>query len=924
MTGWLGVVFSGLFLTAVWLIWRASDRSRPMTPALIALGVLIAPALVWTSLIDGALNGRFGDMHLSLSRLTLDVTRGSLSIGGGPDDDLFIRGASPSVVTIPRQTPGAGPIVIEAPATPTPNAVGETLSVAAVKHGGRYDYIGALDFGPGMAVCLKGCEGAGAVWYRFERGPWRFEGGDGQAGPALPQRRAFGLAPTVSWKPSQAIHPLSRILPGAPETHGFVYQTGNLFGGWKILLLDPDARLGKVEGGQVTPLPTPKPELIPVTEARALSIWDLRTYNAVDPGDPPGRLQERREIALSQSGAVLTAALSTPAVERVGRCPRNGSPSPVAPDFPVLGGDLSNALTQDLPYPEPGHCAELVSGTFRLTDPVAVGKSAELRLDRLGAPWILGWLSLAWAVVAIAVWGDDWRSETSGGRRLQWVLFVALQALMAMRMLTAFAGLAADPELAGGLSVVGEAGLASVAMTGLFLLLAPPTEQRARRLALVFGFMMAVALALHLWMVATPGSVFTAPFQRAFWTPTPGGLALLATAAVLGLSGVQAFAATGRGVGFIQTLRIRAQSVVPERLRDRATDWRLILPTTGAVRLLLGLMSIKERLPVLGFAVSALYTPALILGFSGLMADGARSTGRRRLQLGLVFCLSLAILFVALPVGVKDNGYALVGIPVMVMAAWGVWERRRQATDGPERIAAAAWAAPLTGAVLIVLVATLVFRAPPAASPDDLARAAVAASDQPALDILSRAGAYSQNQLRLWAFGSPDQVERYGSWEAENLRVWSQHLSDYTATLFGRGYLAPVNLSVLKPVQLNDNVSTLHVMAPYGRMGAAALLLCLGVLAAAAARVTRPEVEGPPGQAPTQGRLIGLMALWILFGVGAYVVLANLQLAPFTGRNVYLLAAASDSDLLEGMTLFVMAWFGLTAARRSKPEGEAV
>lgn len=917
MTGWLGVVFTGLFLAAVWLIWRASDRSRPMTRLIIVLGVLIAPALVWTSLIDASLNGRFGDMHLSLSRLTVDVTRGALSIGGGPDDDLFIRGASPSVITIPRQTPGAGAIAMDVPAAPT----GDVLSVAAVRHGATYDYIGAQDFGPGMAVCLKACEAAAAVWYRFEQGPWRFERLDGTAGPALAQRRAFGLAPTVSWKPSQAIHPLKRVLPGAPQTHGFVYQTGKLFGGWKILLLDPDARLGKVEGGQVAPLAAQKPAPIGVDEARALSIWDVRTYNAVDPGDPLGRLQERREIALSQTGSVLTATLSTPAVERVGRCPRNGSPSPVAPDFPVLGGDLANALTQDLPYPEPGHCAELASGTFRLTDPVAVGKSAELRLDRLGGPWILGWLSLAWAVVVLAVWGDDWRSEAaSGGHRLQWMLLVALQALLAMRMLTAFAGLAADPELGGGLSVVGEAGLAYVAMTGLLLLLAPPTGPRAMRMALVFGFMLAVSLALHLWMTAAPGPFFMAPFQSAFWTPTPGGLALVATVAVLALSAAHAFSGTESWSGFIRGLRSRVEAIVPEQIRRGVTDWRAVLPTTGVIRLLLGLVSIKERLPVLGFAVSALYTPALILGFSSLMADGVRSSGKRRLYLGLVFCLSLAILFVVLPVGVKDNGYALVGIPVLIIAAWGVWERRRQATDTQQRIAALAWAGPLIGAVLVILTASIFLQAPAAASRDDIARAAVAASDEPALEILSRAGAYSQNQLRLWAFGSPDQVERYGSWEAENLRVWSQHLSDYTATLFGHGYLAPVNLSVLKPVQLNDNVSTIHVMAPYGRFGVAALLLCLAVLAAAAARVTRPEVDGPPSQA----RIIGLMSLWILFGVGAYVVLANLQLAPFTGRNVYLLAAASDSDLLEGMTLFIMAWLGLTWVPRTLREDETV
>ena len=53
------------------------------------------------------------------------------------------------------------------------------------------------------------------------------------------------------------------------------------------------------------------------------------------------------------------------------------------------------------------------------------------------------------------------------------------------------------------------------------------------------------------------------------------------------------------------------------------------------------------------------------------------------------------------------------------------------------------------------------------------------------------------------------------------------------------------------------------------------------------------------------------MALWVVFGVDAYIVLANLQLVPFTGRNVYLLAAASDSDLLEGTILIVLAYVGI-------------
>ena len=63
-------------------------------------------------------------------------------------------------------------------------------------------------------------------------------------------------------------------------------------------------------------------------------------------------------------------------------------------------------------------------------------------------------------------------------------------------------------------------------------------------------------------------------------------------------------------------------------------------------------------------------------------------------------------------------------------------------------------------------------------------------------------------------------------------------------------------------------------------------------------------------------RLTGLLSLWLIFGTAAYIILANLQLALFTGRNVYLLAAVSNSDLLEGVTLLGLAFWGL--ARRSR------
>ena len=72
-------------------------------------------------------------------------------------------------------------------------------------------------------------------------------------------------------------------------------------------------------------------------------------------------------------------------------------------------------------------------------------------------------------------------------------------------------------------------------------------------------------------------------------------------------------------------------------------------------RLALGLFSIKERIPGLGVAVSALYTPALIVGFAQLLATARAADGRSRLRLGIAFASAVLVTLVLIPV-----------------AAWGV------------------------------------------------------------------------------------------------------------------------------------------------------------------------------------------------------------------------------------------------------------
>ena len=53
-----------------------------------------------------------------------------------------------------------------------------------------------------------------------------------------------------------------------------------------------------------------------------------------------------------------------------------------------------------------------------------------------------------------------------------------------------------------------------------------------------------------------------------------------------------------------------------------------------------------------------------------------------------------------------------------------------------------------------------------------------------------------------------------------------------------------------------------------------------------------------------------------IFGAALYMILANLEILPFTGKNVYFLAASSGSDLLEGAILIALA---MTAAAKARP-----
>jgi len=920
MTGALVATALGFL---AWLIWSTSSSGAPLPRWTVIGGVLIAPAIVLMAIGGAAVadqsrggqSARFGQIRLTLQSLDLRSRADRLSIGGGVEDGLVIEGAPAGLASL-RPVTASGPssdVVAELVVRP-PGPNDESVSVVAVDK----TFVGSESFPRGSALCIGDCDSPSARWQVLSRsGPVRFQTGHidptqtvvvdkvgGVDGVAFPRREPipFVAAPRP-WRASQAIYPLGRFLvPDAANgrLRSVLYQQGGWRGAdWQLLALDPDlwiALPGEAARriGLASSLdPNNTAWVRDLGSGSTVTVWDVRTYGFSAHGQPAGRLQERRAVVVEEQGTSLSIRLQTPATEVVATCPANGRLSMSEITYPILGGSVAAALDQHPTLPRAGDCARFQSSEFRTEGGIA----PVFTLSRFGAPWSLVVLILSWTLGVLWLQRDGW-SE----RPVHWSLFCVFQVLLGLRFVIAVSGAAADPGSVTPGPLIGEAAIAYVVLPVLFLLLAPPGEGRR---PWAFGLASFVVTALIV------GGLYGAPVVTdgaLLGGAVPGGLALFA--GLLALGGCIAV-----GVWPVRSQQETGATATQESTTDDsgATEtkgtWTLVFGVAAITRAILGFLSIKERIPGLGFAVSVIYTPAMILGFSGLMADALRGPPARRVKLGLAFTGLLFLMMALLPGLVKDNGYVIVALPIAGMGAWGAWTlfARGDATLFRARLIWSAPAAGLAAVLIAVLVAgafSLGFAEQRSRGIDE-ARSAV--SDIPALDILKQAVDEDPTLLRVWMRLDPERLLRSGASGAEDLRVISRQLSGYTDTLFGRGYLSPANLSVLRPVQLNDNVSAIHLISPFGRITAAAFLILLASLPAALARRTRTGA----GQMRSRHEIAGFMALWVIFGVDTYIVLANLQLVPFTGRNVYLLAVASDSDLLEGTILIILAYLGI-------------
>jgi hypothetical protein len=241
-------------------------------------------------------------------------------------------------------------------------------------------------------------------------------------------------------------------------------------------------------------------------------------------------------------------------------------------------------------------------------------------------------------------------------------------------------------------------------------------------------------------------------------------------------------------------------------------------------------------------------------------------------------------------------------------AWWGLTQA--EGKGGGWRLARLGWGAPAAALTALWLCVLVVL--PRLDAFEDFNSILHATGDDQAervLDTLSRHLQVDNNLTRVYALARPYTLASTGTADAETQRAWSVQINDYTAPVLGRGYLtAPHLTSLLRPVQLSDNASAIQLMSPFGRLSAAALLLLLGLLASGCARASLPAAGAAHRSAPD---VAAVLSLWMVFGTAAYMVLGNLQLVPFTGRNLYFLAPGSESDLLEAVSLFAIAFWGL-------------
>jgi hypothetical protein len=645
-----------------------------------------------------------------------------------------------------------------------------------------------------------------------------------------------------------------------------------------------------------------------------VSVYDLRPVNdsgggrwtdkllGLLPGQANGSYNYRAvelrsfHVGLDRDGRMLVLKLTTPERVSAGSCSDPNilllKPDPQDVDdqtgveaetlgFKFLGARSDKKFT---PYrlSGDGYIASDLSGICQNT-----WRTDGLNLTQIGdnysgftfafhkyeIPWFLLGLTVLSVVIVHALSERYWMEN-----RVDSVLVGLVQYLLVVRALIGVRGVFLDT--AADLSdVCFDAGAAIVSLPLLFVLMRPIRPGGWKIETACAGWVVVVAAWLRWW-----GGDFPKVYAAIFLLP------LLAVAVRMAwrLPAVR---------GTIMTTGDKLAALV--RNRDPFFLGCVILGLAVVVRLGLLLLHVKEHLgPV---SVSIPYLLCLIFGFA-LVIDGGVQTPK--LINGMTFAFLFLLTIVAVPVLVSDNGVALTVItPFAAVALWQVWRHNHTFTRHM------LWLIPWPIYVLALggLLGLVLMHRPPDTCPADTADVGCL---RDALDYAQAMN--SKNLIRIMALFTPDRVPLIGTRDAMDSAMQVLYLHTYGGYFLGQGYLANItDWGNLRDVQFSDNLSAIHILYPFGRSAAIGLLAVMFVAVISVLKTPLPDGEKAWRDVAAQ------LSLWTFFGTGAYMVLANLLLVPFTGRNLYLLAVTSVSDIFEGTALLVIAYWALSARKEA-------
>ena len=741
--------------------------------------------------------------------------------------------------------------------------------------------------------------------------------------------------------------------------NSFIYH--NKEATWQIMLLDPGAVLERVgPNGQRQRLRAPTKGSAPLLrDGRAMSRVDIWQISYADSdrdfrGEPTAsRLMRRKTLTLTgaNSGRLTLGFEREPMIaihaadvrdiqQRLGVSsastdsgPARGSPvvmqieGALLPDqaerpgnslrFADIGGRLASGLSAasglppTLTFPadfyQPDHARDLPSAArveptdnsrgrqnFLSNSGGNEGEGAANRLllsmDRYSYPIELLWIIGAWAVIMAG-----WMATGLRNRPIVQSLMIGVQLLLVMRLLVVIGASGHDPQIDMASALFdGYAAYVLVPLT-LFALFRQTKAIVAEFAAPIF------LIGMVFWR--------TAPGLPLFWSGVAAAIIALVVLKSLPSKIPQATAPDGgawRARFWSQLNEVRASS---ETLLAAPTLKLLCLAGFALLlfRLAFFVAGSTERA---GVALSTLYLPPALLISVGLFAHWREVVRINLRSIPGWWAVAIFGAIWAAPAVINDSGFVLVLI-VPTLSVLALVERDRLERLGPALPrwkkwgwlgavcigASAAWTVPMAATAYQNLTAM------------DAADVAATRSPETVIEHLANDLESSGNDWRLQAIFNPNALNEAGLGDGEKLRRWRFTIDGLTGDSTGHGMPYRADISEIRPFQANDNLSAVQIMAPYGRWAGALLITLLGTMV-----VSATMLAGGFRAQRSVRQLWGLSALLCFAASGIYMILANLMLLLFTGRNVYFLAALSKSDLLEGLILIVIAAYGLHEA----------